>query len=125
MCRADSGGRGSRARSRRPAFAVRASRGAHAHHLSCRSRQAAARQFTCIGIVLSPHAFEPATDRLHGELGGVAGDPDADESGVGGHIVYAVGHDLAEALVGEVVHVHALRIAFGAIISSAILEVAN
>src|SRR5580693_6078026 len=39
MCRADSGGRGSRARSRRPAFAVRASRGAHAHHLSRRSRQ--------------------------------------------------------------------------------------
>ena len=39
MCQADSGGRGSRARSRRPAFAVRASRGAHAHHLSRRSPQ--------------------------------------------------------------------------------------
>ena len=39
MCRADSGGRGSRARFRRPVFAVRASRGAHAHHLSRRSRQ--------------------------------------------------------------------------------------
>ena len=59
--------------------------------------------------------------RWHGELGGVAGDPDADEFGVGGHIVYTIGHDL----VLEVVHVHALRIAFGTIISSAILEVAN
>jgi hypothetical protein len=61
----------------------------------------------------------------HGELGGVAGDPDADESSVGGHIVHAIGHDLAELLVLEVVHVHALRIAFGTIIGSAILEVAN
>src|SRR5580700_5648806 len=83
------------------------------------------RQFPCIGIALSSHAFEPAADRLHGELGGVAGDPDADESGVGGHIVHAIGHHLAELLVLEVVHVHALRIAFGTIISSAILEVAN
>ena len=32
---------------------------------------------------------------------------------------------LAELLVLEVVHVHALRIAFGTIIGSAILEVAN
>ena len=46
-------------------------------------------------------------------------------SGVGGHIVHAIGHDLAELLVLEVVHVHALRIAFGTIISSAILKLPN
>ena len=56
---------------------------------------------------------------------GVARDPDADESGVGGHIVHPIGHDLAELLVLEVVHVDAPRITFGAIIGSAILEVAD
>jgi hypothetical protein len=44
------------------------------------------RQFPCIWIALSPHAFEPATNRLHGELSGVARDPDTDEAGIGGDI---------------------------------------
>ena len=83
------------------------------------------RQFSRIRIALSSHAFAPATDRLHGELGGVAGDPDADEAGIGGHIVHAIRHDLAELLVLEVVYVHAPRVAFRAIIGSAVLEVAD
>ena len=83
------------------------------------------RQFSRLRIALSSHAFEPAADRRDGELGRVAGDPDADEAGVGGHIVDAIGHDLAELLVLEVVHVHALRIAFRTIVGSAILEVAD
>jgi hypothetical protein len=58
-----------------------------------------------------------ATNGLHGELGRVAGDPDADEAGVGGHIVHAVGDDLAELLILEVVHVHPLRVALGTMIS--------
>src|SRR5258708_38687395 len=33
------------------------------------------RQFPCIGIALSSHAFDPAADRLHGALSGAAGDP--------------------------------------------------
>jgi hypothetical protein len=31
-------------------------------------------------IALSSHAFAPTADRLHGELGGVTGDPDADSA---------------------------------------------
>src|SRR5581483_7312372 len=73
----------------------------------------------------SSHAFEPAADRLHGELGGVAGDPDTDETGVGGHIVHPIGHHLAELLVLEVMDVHPPWIAFRAIVASAILEVAD
>src|SRR5215470_5975582 len=83
------------------------------------------RQLARIRIAPSSHAFEPAADRLHGELGGVAGDSEADEAGIGGHIVHAVGHDLAELLVLEVVHVDALRVALRTIIGSAVLEVAN
>ena len=83
------------------------------------------RQLPRIRIALSSHAFAPATDRLHSELGGVAGDPDADEAGIGGHIVYAIRHHLAELLVLEVVYVHAPRVAFRAIIGSAVLEVAD
>src|SRR5262245_48391575 len=122
MCPADSGGHGSRAQSRRQAFAARLSRAAHAYHSSRRGRD---RQFSCMRIALSSLAFEPATDRMHGELGSIARDPDADEAGVGGHIVYAIRHDLAEFLVLEVVHVHTPRIAFRTVIGSDILEVAD
>ena len=50
---------------------------------TCAIRAAAVRrdrQVSCIRIALSSHAFEPATDRLHGELSRVARDPDADEA---------------------------------------------
>jgi TolB-like protein len=83
------------------------------------------RELARMRIALSSHAFEPAADRLHGELGGVARDPDADEAGIGGHIVHPIGHDLAELLILEVVDVHAQWGAFRTIIGSAILEVAN
>ena len=80
------------------------------------------RQLSCIRIALLSHALAPATN---GKLGRVARDPDADEAGVGGHIVHAIGDDLAELFILEVVHVHALRVALGTIISSAVLEVAD
>ena len=70
----------------------------------------------------SSHALAPAADRSHDELGGVADDPDADEAGIGGHIVHAIRHDLGELLILEIVDVHAPRIAFRAIIGSAILD---
>src|SRR5438874_12324209 len=41
------------------------------------------RQRARLGIALPPHALEPTADRLHGKLGRVAGDADADEAGVG------------------------------------------
>jgi hypothetical protein len=47
------------------------------------------------------HALMAAVDRLHGELGGVARDPDADEASIGGHIVHPIGHDLTDLLVLE------------------------
>src|SRR5271166_5624671 len=56
------------------------------------------RQLSRMGIALPSHAFAPAADRLYSELGRVARDPDADEAGVGGHIVDAIGHDLASFL---------------------------
>jgi len=76
-------------------------------------------------IALSSHAIEPAADRRHGKLGGVAGDPDADEAGIGGHIIHPIRHNLAELLVLEVGHVDAPRIAFRTIVGSAVLEVAE
>jgi hypothetical protein len=78
-----------------------------------------------VAPISSSHAFAPAADRLYGELGRVARDPDADEAGVDGHIVDAIGHDLAEFLVLEVMHVHPPWLAFRAIIGSAVLEVAD
>src|SRR5215468_393144 len=121
MCPADSGG--PRAQSRRQAFAARLS---EPHTRTIRAAAVGRdRQFSCMRIALSSLAFEPATDRMHGELGSIARDPDADEAGVGGHIVYAIRHDLAEFLVLEVVHVHTPRIAFRTVIGSDILEVAD
>src|SRR5262249_56463085 len=79
------------------------------------------RQFSCMRIALSSLAFEPATDRMHGELGSIARDPDADEAGVGGHIVYAIRHDLAEFLVLEALPVPTPRIAFRTVMGSDIL----
>jgi hypothetical protein len=37
-------------------------------------------QLVHIPIVRAAHALEPCADRLHGELGRVAGDTDADET---------------------------------------------
>jgi hypothetical protein len=58
-------------------------------------------EFARMRIALSSHAFEPAADRPHGELGGVARNPDADEAGIGDHIVHC------QLLSLEVVYVHA------------------
>ena len=123
MCLADSGGPGSQARSRGELlqfeFPEPHARPIRAAAVRCD------RQFSRLRIALSSHAFEPAADRRHGKLGGVAGDPDADEAGIGGHIIHPIRHDLAELLVLEVVHVDAPRIAFRTIVGSAVLEVAE
>ena len=50
---------------------------------------------------------------------------DADEAGVGRHVVDAVRHDLAQVLVLEVVHLDAQRIALRPIVGATILEVAD
>jgi hypothetical protein len=67
----------------------------------------------------------PGADRLHGELGGIAGDADADETGVAGLIVHTIGRHLTELFVDEIMHIHGVRVTFWPIIGSAILEVAD
>jgi hypothetical protein len=58
--------------------------------------------------------------------GGAGGcDPEADEAGIGEHVVHPIGHDLAALLILEVVDVDAPRLAFWTIISAAVLEVAD
>src|SRR6476646_378594 len=83
------------------------------------------RQLFHARITRVPHALEPGADRCHGELGRVGRDPDTDKAFVGGDIVDAVRHDLAERLVLEVVDPHAMRIALGAIVGTAVLEAAD
>src|ERR1039457_1718962 len=82
-------------------------------------------QFLRPQIAHSSHAFAPAADGLHGELGCVARDPNADKASIGGHIIYAIGSDLAEFLVFKVVRVYPTWITFRAIVGSAILVVAD
>ena len=83
------------------------------------------RQRARMRISLAPHLIEPAPDRGDGELCRVARDPDADPACVGAQVVHAIRHDLAQFLVLEVVHLHALWIAFGSIVRSAIFVVAD
>ena len=82
-------------------------------------------QFGRVRVALAAHALQPFADRLHSELRRVARNSDADPTFVGGHIVHAVGCDLAEVLVLEVVHFHAFRITFGVIIGATVLVVAD
>src|SRR4029077_4251774 len=79
-------------------------------------------QLTHAGVARAPNPIEPSADRLHRELGRVVRDADADPADVGGRVVDAMRHHLAQLLVLEVVHVHVQRVAFGPIICTAVLE---
>lgn len=57
------------------------------------------------------HPLPPGLDGVHGERGGVVVDPDRYPAGVVGDVVDAVGVDLAEVFVGEVVDVDPFRLA--------------
>ena len=48
------------------------------------------------------HFFPPAPDAFDGEFGGVVIDPNADPTLIGGDIVDAVGRDLAEVRINEI-----------------------
>src|SRR5208282_1225493 len=65
------------------------------------------RQLACLRIARLADPFEPSADRGNRELGRVAGDAEADPTRISGNIVNAIGRDLAELLVLEVVHFHA------------------
>ena len=71
------------------------------------------RQFPGCGISLTPHSIEPPADRLDGEFGRAGGDPNADPALVSHHFVDTIRGNLAEGLVLEIMHLHALRIALG------------
>jgi ribosomal protein S18 acetylase RimI-like enzyme len=83
------------------------------------------RQFAGFRVALAPHRVEPAAGGGDGELSRVARDPDAHPPGIGANVVDAIRHDLAEFLVLEVVLLHALRIAFRAIVGASVLMVAD
>ena len=83
------------------------------------------RQLAGFRVALAPHRVEPAADGGDGELSRVACDPDAHPPCIGANVVHAIRHDLAELLVLEVVHLHAPRIAFRAIVGATVLVVAD
>jgi hypothetical protein len=55
---------------------------------------------------------DPGADRGDCELGRVAGDAEADPANIGADIVDAIGHELAEILVLEVVHLDPVPLSF-------------
>src|SRR3954449_333627 len=68
---------------------------------------------------------EPGADGVDRELGGVAGHAEADPAAVVGQIIDAVGHDLAELLVLEVMDLGPPRLAFGAVLGALVGIVAD
>src|SRR3954452_10758725 len=82
-------------------------------------------QTGCIGVASRAEFVPPAADALDREDGSVVGYAEIDPSGVGGDVVDAIGHRLAEFGDGEVVHPDRLRMAFRAKLAAAVLAVAN
>jgi hypothetical protein len=74
------------------------------------------------GKLFDPDAFPflEGRDAL-AKLSRVACDPDAHPPCIGANVVHAIRYDLAEFLVLEVVHLHALWIAFRAIVGATVL----
>ena len=77
------------------------------------------------GIAGCAELLPPAPDALDGERRRVVVDADIDPAGVGGDVVDAVRHRLAEFGDDEVVHPDRLRLALGAQLPAAVLEVAD
>src|SRR5471030_1537553 len=67
----------------------------------------------------------PATNRIDGELRRVMVDAKTHPTGIGCHVIDAVGRYLAEGLVEEVVRLHQIGTAFGAVIAAAVLVLAD
>src|SRR5450631_396922 len=83
------------------------------------------RQLAGFRVALAPHRVEPAADGGDGKLSRIACDPDAHPACIGANVVHAIRYDFAEFLVLEVVHLHAPRIAFRAVVGATILVVAD
>jgi hypothetical protein len=74
------------------------------------------------GIAGCAELVPPAPDALDGEAGGVVVDAEIDPSGVGGDVLDAIRHCLAEFRDDEVVHPDRLGLALGAQLPAAVLE---
>ena len=83
------------------------------------------RQRRGLRVARRAELLPPALDRGDRELGGVVVDPDADPALVVGEVVDAVGDRLAQFLVFEVVGADLDRVALGAPLAPAVLEVAD
>jgi len=71
------------------------------------------------------HFFPPAPDAFDGEFGGVVIDPNADPPLIGGDIVDAVGRDLAEVRINEIIDANFLRLPFWLPFLATVLEIAD
>jgi len=77
------------------------------------------------GIAGMTHFFPPAPDAFDGEFGGVVIDPNADPPLIGGDIVDAVGRDLAEVRINEIIDANFLRLSFWLPFLATVLEIAD
>src|SRR5229473_7018036 len=82
-------------------------------------------QLAHLRIARPADPFEPGADGRHRELGRVVRDADADPARICGNVIHAVGRDLAELLILEIVHFHALGIALGPPIATGVAVVAD
>src|SRR4051812_12790887 len=78
-----------------------------------------------LGIAWMTHFFPPAPDAFDGEFGGVVIDPNADPPLIGGDIVDAVGRDLAEVRINEIIDANFLRLYFWLPFLATVLEIAD
>src|SRR3954447_13031870 len=78
-----------------------------------------------LGIAWMTHFFPPAPDAFDGEFGGVVIDPNADPPLIGGDIVDAVGRDLAEVRINEIIDANFLRLSFWLPFLATVLEIAD
>src|SRR4051794_12247380 len=78
-----------------------------------------------LGIAWMTHFFPPAPDAFDGEFGGVVIDPNADPTLIGGDIVDAVGRDLAEVRINEIIDANFLRLSFWLPFLATVLEIAD
>src|SRR4051794_3896737 len=76
-----------------------------------------------LGIAWMTHFFPPAPDAFDGEFGGVVIDPNAPL--IGGDIVDAVGRDLAEVRIHEIIDANFLRLSFWLPFLATVLEIAD
>ena len=78
-----------------------------------------------LGIAWMTHFFPPAPDAFDGEFARVVIDPNADPPLIGCDIVDAVGRDLAEVRINEIIDTNFLRLSFWVPFLATVLEIAD